>query len=70
MLGCILRVKVNRSAARVLVSFMEVISPVAWSEANKCLETKEEFDLNTRGSPLKAGHWLLYCACSLPCLCP
>lgn len=65
-----LRVKVNRSAALVLVSFMEVTSPVAWSEANKCLETKEEFDLNTRGSPLKAGHWLLHYACSLPCLCP
>jgi hypothetical protein len=71
----ILRARVNRSvwrpaAARVLLSFMEVISPVAWREANKCLETKEEFDLNTRGSPLKAGHWLLHYACSLPCLRP
>jgi hypothetical protein len=27
--------------------FMEAASPVAWTEANKCLATKEEFDLNT-----------------------
>jgi hypothetical protein len=69
----ILRARVNRSvwrpaAARALLSFMEVISLAAWREANKCLETKEEFDLNTRGSPLKAGHWLLHYARSLPCL--
>jgi hypothetical protein len=68
----ILTVKVNWStragaSCTRACKLMEVASPVAWTEANKCLATKEEFDLNTRGSPLEAGHCLLYYACSLPC---
>lgn len=69
---CILIVKVNWStragtSCTRACKFMEVASPVAWTEASKCLATKEEFDLSTWGSPLEAGHCLLYYACSLPC---
>jgi hypothetical protein len=34
---------------------MEVVSAVAWSEANRCLATKEEFDLTHEGHCLRQG---------------